>query len=765
MTRFILLIIFAAILCSCAPTLKLEQYGKGVQEVREDDFPRQVAILPFGNETNENGIDAIVRRNFANHFSSRNFLDMKLPVADEKIIQFEQANGKKVAEATPKELAELLGTDGLLYGKVTDYKKIWAGIYSQLGVEAEVWMVNAHTGKELFRFRDSVRYHEGGVPTSVLSAVVTAISTALNLREIQKVRMVNELCYKFMKKIPVSPNSAIVGRPEIKEVLTNAVEGPFGPKKIIRAGLEGEPGLVATFAIGNFRKGIPMKELKPGIYAGEYAVLPGDNTRDMPITVTLARPGGYDNQWLGAEGYITIDTTPPPAVAAVKAKGFADRIDLSWDALKGVPDLKGYRVLRSESPLSGYKEIALVEAPLYRDISALPGKGYYYRIIAVDQIGNEADPGESTKIALAAVEPRKLAGELKEDTILDGPFIITGLITVPKGVSMIVGSDARVMFEPDTGILVKGALTVKGDETPVELIPNSSGTWKGIVVEGGRISLSRMKLRGAVTGIKASDAEGSISGVNITGCDTGLAISGNTPLEVKNVTLSGNKTGLRLSGTTIVITGNGIIQNSDGVFAEAFAGELRDNNIIDNQRNIVADRALQIGPNYFGTLVAEDMRLVNASAEKVYNSQLPGGAIVASIINPYLKLNQTEREKKSAELMVEAGGFFRQRNFGKASGLFAENLKVLPSAETFFYLSLCHQEMKEEEKAIAYLKEGTVKFPQDPLLWKSLGMLVYEKGDEAATKKALEEVLRLSPEDRQARFVLERINSDSDSKK
>jgi tetratricopeptide (TPR) repeat protein len=216
-----------------------------------------------------------------------------------------------------------------------------------------------------------------------------------------------------------------------------------------------------------------------------------------------------------------------------------------------------------------------------------------------------------------------------------------------------------------------------------------------------------------------------------------------------------------LSKTAIAITGSSIIQNNDGIVTESYVGELRDNSIIDNQRNIVADKPLQVGPNYFGSVIAEDMRLVNASAEKVYNGQPPRGEVVVSVVNPYLKLTQEERQKKSTEIFIEAGSYFRQRNFGKAVGLFTENLKILPTAETYFYLSLCHQEMKEQDKAVTYLLEGTAKFPKDPLLWKSLGMLAYEKGDEKEAKRALQEVLRLSPDDRQARFVLGRINGDT----
>jgi len=760
MLRLILWILIAVLLSACAPTLKMEQYGDGLKNITEGDFPNQVAILPFGNETGEPGLEAVVRRNFANHFASRNYLDMKLPVADEKLIHFEKSTGKKIDGASQKELAEALGVDGLLYGKVTDYKKIYAGVYSQLGVEAEVWLINARTGKEIFRLRDSVRYHEGGVPTSILSAVVTAISTAMNLREIQKVRMVNELCYKFMEKIPPSRTAVISARPVIKEVLTNLAEGQFGPKKIIRVGLEGDPGLVASFNIGNFRKGIAMKELKPGIYTGEYAVMPGDNTRDMPVTVTLSRLGGYDNEWLAPEGYVTIDTTPPPSVKGVRGKGYADRIDIFWDGLKDVPDLKGYRVLRSESPLSGYMELAFVELASYRDVTAQQGKSYYYRIVALDQVGNEADPGESPRMTLVAVDPKKLAGALSEDTVLDGSCLVTGLLTVPKGITLTVGKEARLLFDAGAGIVVKGTFTVKGEESPVEFYPAGTAAWLGIAVEGGRISVVRMKLRGAVNGITVTDAEGVIDGIHVSDSETALTISGNTPLEVKNITLTGNKAALRLFKTAISITGSSILQNNDGIVADSYAGELRDNSIIDNQRNIVADKPLQVAPNYFGTVIAEDMRLVNATAEKVYDSPPPRGKVVAAVVNPYLKLTQEERQKKSAEFLIEAGSYFRQRNFGKAVGLFAENLKILPTAETYFYLSLCHQEMKEEEKALAYLLDGTVKFPKDPLLWKSLGMLSYEKGNEAEAKRALQEVLRLSPDDRQARFILERITGD-----
>ena len=752
----VLLVILALFTAACAPTLKMEQHT-GDLRLEDDVFPRKVAIMPFANETDEPGIDTLVRRNFANHFSSKSYLDTKLPAVDEKLILLEKASGKSTLQSTPQELSAALESDGLLYGRVTDFKKIYAGVYSQLGVGAEVWMVNAVTGKELFRFKEAVRYHEGGIPTSPLSAVVTVVSTALNLRDIQRVRLVNELCYKFMEKIPSPKTLAADTRPVIREVLSNAGEGPFGPKRVIKVGLEGEPGLVASFDIGSFRRGIPMKELKPGIYGGEYAVLPGDATRDMPVTVTLSRPGGYETQWVDVTGYITVDTTAPPAVTGVRVKGYADRVEINWENLQNVPDLKGYRVQRSESPLSGYVELGVVEVPSFTDATAAAGKVYYYRVVSVDRVGNEAQACDGVHGALVTGEAIRLAGELKGDTLLDGFYLVTADLVVTKGVTLTVTAGSRLQFAASAGLKVQGRLILKGGELPVEFAPPVEGKWAGITLEEGQASLARFTLRGAVVGIAVRDSEAALEDGLVSGCDTGVLVAGMSPVELKGMTVSGNRTGLQLTGSAARLVGSSMLQNRDAVVAEGFSGEIRDNNFLDNGNNIQADKPLIVGPNWFGTVQADGLKLINAGAEKVYDGRVPGGAVVMAVVNRYARLTAEERRQKGAEVLIEAGNYFRQRNYGKASALFAENLQLSPSPETYYYLGLCHQQMQEQDTALKFLKEGTAKFPKDPLLWKSMGMIHYERNDEVEAVKALEEVLRLSPDDRQARFVLERI--------
>ena len=762
MKKILFSILALALIASCGlkEAVKKDLSAPAVLAVPEEDLPITVAVMPFQNDTEEIGIAAQVRKAFYNHFSSKPYRDVELSVIDEKIVQLEKSSGKSALDIKPEEICQALGCDGVVYGRITDYKKVYAAIYSQLGAEAEVWMVNTKTGNEILRIKDSVRYHEGGVPTSPLGAIMTAVSTAMNIREIQQVRLVNELSYKFNEKIPSPAGMKAEDRPLIKEVLTNVKEGPFGKGKIIRAGLEGAPGLVATFDIGNFKKGILMKETKPGIYMGEYLVMPGDNTKDMPIIASLKRPGGYETQWIDVSGFVIIDTTAPPPVQGIRAKGFQDRIEISWEALKNIPDLRGYSILRSEQPLSGYAEVAKVELNAFEDRIAKPDITYYYRVIASDQTGNESEHTDPVTAALMSKEPVLLSGELKKDTALPaGIYIIKDSLTVPKGLTLTIAPETRIMFDENASIVIYGKTIVNGMESPVEFIPSADKKWKGIMAADGSVTVNGLRIKGALAALSLKNTEGSVENVVISDSDTGIAISGTPAAAIKGLTISGNKTGVELQKTDAKIIQSAIFQNADGIVLKDFSGEIKDNNIFDNGRNISSEPSSKIGANYLGSINIDEMKVSGISLTKTYDNKLPDGKIVDAISNPYASLTQEERQKKALELMIEAGGYFRQSNYGKASSRFEEALKAFPTADTYYYLALCYQGMKEDEKALKYLKEGVEKFPKDSTLQKALGLMYYQSGNETEAKKAFEEVIRLSPEDRQVKFLLERMGN------
>jgi len=147
--NIIFFVMLVALISACAASQQTEKKTEAVLSAKE--LPRSVAVLPFGNETDEIDLSGQVRKSFSNYFSSKPYNKIEPHIVDEKVALLEKATGKTIFEISPKEVAEAFGVDGLIYGKVTDFNKVYALAYSQIGVEAEIWMVNAKTGEEIWQ--------------------------------------------------------------------------------------------------------------------------------------------------------------------------------------------------------------------------------------------------------------------------------------------------------------------------------------------------------------------------------------------------------------------------------------------------------------------------------------------------------------------------------------------------------------------------------------------------------------------------------------
>lgn len=78
--------------------------------------------------------------------------------------------------------------------------------------------------------------------------------------------------------------------------------------------------------------------------------------------------------------------TPVPTEESLAA-----HIDISW-AINPETDLAGYNVYRSEQASASGTRLnsQLLPTPAFRDMNAVPGQSYYYRVTAVDRTGNES---------------------------------------------------------------------------------------------------------------------------------------------------------------------------------------------------------------------------------------------------------------------------------------------------------------------------------------------------------------------------------------
>ncbi|MDP2786527.1 MAG: tetratricopeptide repeat protein [Pseudomonadota bacterium] len=733
-------------------------------------LPRTVAILPFDNATAEPGIAEEVRRAFYNQFGSKPYGDIELAAIDAKLLALDR-DTKLSSDAKDKtgyqSLCQSLGCDGVITGRVLDFRKIFAGLYSELAVSAEISLINANTGEVVLTRKENVTFREGGFSLSPIGLALSAMSAALNLRDIQRVRLVSELGYTFAKSIP-DPLGGSTGSsgPAIQGMLSNASESPFGLGKVITVAIQADGNGSAVFDIGNYRRALPMIEKTPGLYVGEYRIQDGDAVRQSPLVATLRARNGLVSSWYDTS-LVNIDSLPPPPPARLSARSQPGKVLLRWDEMTHASDLAGYQVLRSSQPLSGFKPIGVVETPSFVDQDVSDDQYRYYRIVALDQAGNASEPGSIARGRILAENAPPLSGRIEADRELAGNVLVTGELRVPPGVTLQIAPGTRISFAPAATLIIQGGLNSDSRDEPIEFTAQGGGAWGGIRVEGGNIGLRGFNLSGATTGIHLQRAQGILEGGQIQKCDTGLLITGAGAgsASVRDLRISENRIGARLDRSSAELTLNRIASNEVGVDMSSFSGVLRDNAIFQNTLNLRANAGTLLEANYWGSLDPAALRIEGGLVSEALNRPAPDGKVVTLRVSPCAGLAAEACQQKSAEAMVEGGRLFRAKNYGRALTQFEASIAAQPSADAYYFAAICHQEMQEDERAIERLRDGVTAFPSDPSLHRALGMLYLQRGEEKLAREQIGEVLRLSPGDRQAAFMLERLGGAKPSGK
>jgi parallel beta-helix repeat protein len=547
----------------------------------QDRPPQTVAVLPFLNRTDKKEAFDIVRKSFHGHFSTLNFTAVPLYKVDHALHQAGLDTPDKVAATPVSKLREILQADALIQGEITHYDRIYLGVYSQVAVGAEVRMVEAKTDKELWWAKDVSRKHAGGISTTAVGLILTAVSTALNMREIELLRSSDDLFREMVRSIP-QPTLAQALRPPAIAILAHdgmrrTDRYALKAGDVLKVALEGDPRRKASFRIGNFKTDIPMKEEEPGMYSGTYKVLPGDFVEEALITGALADDQRNSTEWVDALGPVTIDTIPPAVPGGIRALGRDKTVELSWFK-SADKDIGQYRIYRSNTPLTGFQEVGRTESPLFKDPNLSNETPYFYRISAVDLAGNESKPSDSLRVTPVTPGPTRVKGPIQEAvTWFAGasPYILEDSVTIE--------ARATLTIEPGTtirslggGLVVSGKLLIQGDPKNMTVFEPAApgGEWKGVLFQGTR------------------DEESTVKYVKISGAQAGITCLSSSPLILGN-DLSKNRVGIRIqeSFSKPRVQGNVISANTDGV--EILGGAapiLEENEIQGNQKDGVLVR-------------------------------------------------------------------------------------------------------------------------------------------------------------------------------
>ncbi|HUV58538.1 MAG TPA: GNA1162 family protein [Desulfatiglandales bacterium] len=560
-----------------------------VGEYLKDHQPKTVAILPFKNETKKEEAFEIVRRTFYNHFSSLRYGDLELFKVDQRLKKTGFTDPDEINKLSSQRLGKILGVDAVIYGRITHYDRAYAAVYSKVSVGAAVKMVDTKTNEFLWSGQHVQSKHQGGVPTTPVGLIITAISTAANIRQIELLRTSDDLFRDMVKTIP-GPTVAEASRPPaIKMLVHDAVGSPKKAGDIIKVALEGDPHCAASFDIGDFKQAIEMKEIQSGFYEAKYQVRPGDNAHEAIITGYLTDERGNTAQWMDVIGAITIDTTPPNIPTSLSTISHDHEVVLTWDTNKE-EDLAQYKIYRSQTPLTGYESIVFTEFNTIADTGITNYTPFYYKVSALDKAANESELSPSIKGMAIPPGPTPVSGEILKDTIWyagASPYVIENDIHVRPKVTLVIEPGTRIESMGGS-IVIQGQLQAVGDKEGMIIFDGfKGGQWAGIIfdrVKNDKSNVSFCQVKNALVGLTILSSSPFVNHIEFSKNETGILIKGSfsTSQVTENYIHSNTDSGIIVSeASSPVITGNTIKRNGmHGLFCDGGNPLIRANSIV-----------------------------------------------------------------------------------------------------------------------------------------------------------------------------------------
>ncbi len=164
--------------------------------------PESVALLPFENLTECPGIENLVREGFYSHLSPKTYGDIELAEVDARLKSVNATDHEAMLSIEVQEMGRLLHCDAIVYGSVTKCTKMFVGIFSQVCIAASLEVYDTRTGEKIWADQETACSQDGGVPLGLLGIPMTAVRSGMNLREVVKVRVVDDLCRTLAARAP-----------------------------------------------------------------------------------------------------------------------------------------------------------------------------------------------------------------------------------------------------------------------------------------------------------------------------------------------------------------------------------------------------------------------------------------------------------------------------------------------------------------------------------------------------------------------------------
>jgi len=213
--KIYILIFLTIFLTSCSELPVIKKFYEvkySVSEKIKKSPPRVVAILPFENFTNNPDAALVVRRSFYGQFAPKSFIDMEISKIDSVLKENFIETASDLKNFDPREIGEMLHADALIYGRVTNYKKVWLLFYSYRTEGLSSEMIDVKTGETLWMADHKITGFGGDVPGTAFANPLGIISSLTVgplkafwdyfFKNIEFLRIADDLGREMVKTIP-----------------------------------------------------------------------------------------------------------------------------------------------------------------------------------------------------------------------------------------------------------------------------------------------------------------------------------------------------------------------------------------------------------------------------------------------------------------------------------------------------------------------------------------------------------------------------------
>ncbi|MER2493338.1 GNA1162 family protein [Catenovulum sediminis] len=537
-----------------APLNQIENIIEGDKELVElsdDKLPKTLAVLPFENQTESDGAFEIVRRVIYNHISSKNYHMLHWQAVDDKL-RLANIDLKTAYQTDAAYLADILEVDAVVFGTITDFDRIFAGIITQIKVGVELKLVNRN-GELLWQEEDSATSRAGGASVTPIGLLLNAALATMHLQEENLLRAADDVGRELARVMPAPKRLTTSAGPEIKAVVHNGMERVLKYGDILEVGIQGQPGQRAQAfieGVGSF----DLQEVVAGEYIGKIPVSKKANADSVVVEGVLMDQNGNISRWISPFGLLTIDNIAPEKVGNISFNANNREVFLQWP-LHPSADVVAYNVYLFD-PTNGEKSLANVTQQNNVALSGLQNfVDYTIAISALDHAGNE---GEIVK---------KVVKALPDSRFLEFPSLSSNIPAPIKSGAVLTQKNSPYYIRQPIQIMDSGVLLV---EPGVEIIVSRSGVLnvKGQLWIYGE-QHNPVKIKGSDANgfaqFAALNSEQSVelNYLEVDGADVAITIQSGQPI-IRNSQFTNNQfSALDISGTAKPKVSNSLIKGSN----------------------------------------------------------------------------------------------------------------------------------------------------------------------------------------------------------